>query len=97
MPAGAAQLPYVPEPLDVGATGLTPREGEVVHWLACGQTDAEIAALLSISPRTVQKYLEFIYVKLGVKTRTAAVMCALALRNHGGIDRPLAPAARQAS
>ena len=88
------QLPYVPEPLDVGATGLTPREGGVMHWLACGKPDAEIAALLPISPRTVQKHLEFIYVKLGVKTRTAAVVCALALRGHGGIDHPPALAAR---
>lgn len=54
--------------------GLTLREGEVMCWLACGKTDAEIAALLSISPRTVQKHLEHIYVKLGVETRTAAVM-----------------------
>ncbi len=59
---------------DVSPPGLTLREGEVMHWLACGKTDAEIAALLSISPRTVQKHLEHIYVKLGVETRTAAVM-----------------------
>jgi DNA-binding CsgD family transcriptional regulator len=59
---------------------LTLREGEVMHWLSCGKTDFEIAALLSISPRTVQKHLEHIYVKLGVETRTAAVMRALATR-----------------
>ena len=68
-----------------------------MHWLACGQTDAEIAVLLSISPRAVQKHLEHIYVKLGVETRTAVVVCALALRGHGGIGHPPAPAARQAS
>lgn len=65
--------------LDIPVPGLTPRESEVMHWLACAKTDAEIAALLSISPRTVQKHLEHIYVKLGVETRTAAVMRALAL------------------
>lgn len=32
-----------------------------------------------ISPRTVQKHLEHIYVKLGVETRTAAAMRALAI------------------
>ncbi len=63
---------------DVDAPELTPREGEVMHWLACGKTDTEIAALLSISPRTVQKHLEHMYVKLGVETRTAAVMRTLA-------------------
>ncbi|WP_254067993.1 helix-turn-helix transcriptional regulator [Acidovorax sp. SRB_14] len=63
-----------PEPCSVG--GLTLREGQVMQWLACGKTDAEIAALLAISPRTVQKHLEHVYVKLGVETRTAAVMRA---------------------
>ncbi|MDB5881019.1 MAG: hypothetical protein JWP43_897 [Ramlibacter sp.] len=63
--------PVLPEPVP---PGLTAREGQVMHWLACGKTDAEIAALLSISPRTVHKHLEHIYVKLGVETRTAAVM-----------------------
>ena len=61
-----------------GTQGLTPREGEVLRWLAAGKTDREIAALIVCSPRTVQKHLERIYVKLGVETRTAAVMRALA-------------------
>ncbi|HYE40380.1 MAG TPA: LuxR C-terminal-related transcriptional regulator, partial [Ramlibacter sp.] len=64
--------------------GLTPREREVVHWLAHGKTDAEIAAVLGTSRRTVQKHLEHVYVKLGVETRTAAVMRALALRPPDG-------------
>lgn len=73
-PSGGSALPG-PEPAStVSPPGLTLREGEVMSWLACGKTDAEIAALLSISPRTVQKHLEHIYVKLGVETRTAAVM-----------------------
>ena len=70
-----APLPEAP------AAGLTPREGDVMHWLSRGKTDAEIAALLEISPRTVHKHLEHVYVKLGVETRTAAVMRAL------GMDR----------
>jgi DNA-binding CsgD family transcriptional regulator len=59
---------------------LTPRERDVMHWLAAGKTDAEIAALLCLSPRTVSKHLEHIYVKLGVETRTAAVMRVLAMQ-----------------
>jgi DNA-binding CsgD family transcriptional regulator len=55
---------------------LTPREREVMSWLSFGKTDADIAQLLQISPRTVHKHLEHIYVKLGVETRTAAVMRA---------------------
>lgn len=52
---------------------LTPREREVLGWVAFGKTDADIGALLNISRRTVQKHLEHAYVKLGVETRTAAV------------------------
>src|SRR5690606_20385381 len=60
------------------AAPLTQREAQVMHWLAFGKTDADIAALMSISRRTVQKHLEHIYVKLGVETRTAAVMRSVA-------------------
>lgn len=78
---GYTPLPHMPLPADFSAPGLTQREDDVMHWLACGKTDAEIAALLTISRRTVQKHLEHIYVKLGVETRTAAVMRALAAMN----------------
>jgi DNA-binding CsgD family transcriptional regulator len=64
----------------VGPEALTPRENEVLHRLAHGKTDAEIAALLGLSPRTVQKHLEHIYIKLGVETRTAAVMRSVGKR-----------------
>ena len=79
VPKDDTLLPCMPMPPDISPPGLTQREAEVMQWLACGKTDAEIAALLSISPRTVQKHLEHIYVKLGVETRTAAVMRALAI------------------
>lgn len=70
---GAPQLSRIP----LRATaGLTQRETEVMRWLACGKTDADIAAVLAISRRTVHKHLEHIYDKLGVETRTAAVMRA---------------------
>jgi DNA-binding CsgD family transcriptional regulator len=61
------------------ALPLTPRERDVLHWLAAGKTDRDIAAILYISPRTVHKHLQRIYDKLGVETRTAAVMRALAV------------------
>ena len=71
-------LELLPNAAEVGPEGLTPRENEVLYWLAHGKTDAEIAALLGLSPRTVQKHLEHIYIKLGVETRTAAVMRSMA-------------------
>jgi len=56
---------------------LTAREHEVLNWIARGKSDAQIADILGMSVRTVQKHLEHIYAKLGVETRTAAVMRAL--------------------
>jgi DNA-binding CsgD family transcriptional regulator len=57
---------------------LTPREREVLQWVAAGKTDRDIAAIVGASVRTVHKHLQHIYAKLGVETRTAAVMRALA-------------------
>lgn len=62
--------------------GLTRREGEVMQWVAAGKTDKAVAALLRPSPRTVHKHLQEIYAKLGVETRTAAVMRALGSRSR---------------
>ena len=58
---------------------LTPREREVLDWVAAGKTNRDIAAIVGASPRTVEKHLERIYEKLGVETRTAAVMRAQGL------------------
>lgn len=60
-----------------GELPVTQREREVLEWLAAGKTDREIGEILGLSPRTVQKHLQHIYEKLGVETRTAAVMRAL--------------------
>jgi len=54
--------------------GLTRREVEVLEWVARGKTNNEIGLILAISPRTASKHLEHIYTKLGVESRTAAVV-----------------------
>ena len=64
--------------------GLTPRESEVLAWVAKGKTNAEVGAILKLSGRTVQKHLEHIYQKLGVETRTTATVCALRLMGTSG-------------
>lgn len=51
---------------------LTQREAEVLLWVAQGKTNRDIGQILGTSPRTVNKHLEHVYVKLGVETRTAA-------------------------
>ena len=55
---------------------LTVREAEVMAWVARGKTNRDVAEILGMSPRTVNKHLEHIYEKLGVETRTAAAAAA---------------------
>jgi DNA-binding NarL/FixJ family response regulator len=59
---------------------LTPRETEVLSWLAKGKTNRDIGDILGLSHRTVNKHLEHIFEKLGVETRAAAT--ALAIGHH---------------
>jgi DNA-binding response OmpR family regulator/DNA-binding CsgD family transcriptional regulator len=61
---------------------LTQREAEVLLWVARGKSNRDIAEILTLSPRTVNKHLELIYAKLGVENRTSAA--ALAMRTLGG-------------
>lgn len=63
--------------------GLTPRESEVLAWVAKGKTNAEVGTILQLSGRTVQKHLEHIYQKLGVETRTTATVRALKMLGIG--------------
>jgi DNA-binding NarL/FixJ family response regulator len=56
---------------------LTARESEVLLWISNGKTNREIAEILDMSPRTVNKHLEQIFRKLGVENRTAAARMAL--------------------
>jgi DNA-binding NarL/FixJ family response regulator len=56
--------------------GLTSRESEVLSWISKGKTNRDIAQILGLSPRTIDKHLEQIYAKLGVENRTAAAALA---------------------
>ena len=67
--------PLSPESLS--PLGLTDREAEVLYWIAEGKTNSEISLLCDISIRTVHKHVEHIYEKLGVETRTAAMLRAI--------------------
>lgn len=63
-------------PRHLQQVALTPRETEVLSWLTKGKTNRDIADILGMSPRTVNKHLEHIFEKLGVETRTAAAAIA---------------------
>jgi len=57
--------------------GLTPREAEVLLWVAQGKSNADVATILSVSDKTVKIHLGHIYEKLSVETRTAAALIAV--------------------
>lgn len=64
------------------ALNLTTRESQVLYWISNGKTNREIAAILGMSPRTVNKHLEQIFPKLGVENRTAAARIAIRTLNQ---------------
>ena len=57
---------------------VTHREAEVLLWVSRGKSNRDIAEILGLSPRTVNKHLEQMFEKLGVENRASAT--ALALR-----------------
>jgi DNA-binding CsgD family transcriptional regulator len=61
------------------AAKLSPREREVLAWVARGKTNHQIADVLYLTPGTVRKHLDNIYAKLDVPNRTAAVSRAYGL------------------
>ena len=56
---------------------LTPREREIMQWVATGRSDEEIADLLTLTPRTVTWHVENAKRKLDAHRRTHAVVQAL--------------------
>lgn len=59
--------------------GLTERETEVLRLLVQGQSNKEIAQALQIVEDTVKTHVKHILAKLGVQSRTQAVLCAIRL------------------
>lgn len=66
-----------PESERLIALGLTPREAEVLFWMAAGKSNAEIAVILASTAGTVKKQAQSILDKLGVENRTSAARVAL--------------------
>lgn len=72
----SSSAPAVPNLSPLRGLGLTPRECEVIFWIAQGKRDAEIAVILGASAKTVSKHVEHILEKLGAETRLAAAHTA---------------------
>jgi LuxR family transcriptional regulator/LuxR family quorum-sensing system transcriptional regulator CciR len=56
---------------------LSPREREVLHWIARGKSNAAISTIMDISPHTVDTHVRRIFDKLGVADRTTAAIKGL--------------------
>ena len=67
------------EELQRRSSGLTAREIDVLHLVADGLSNAEIAERLVLSQRTVHAHLRSIFDKLGVNSRTAAAHAVASL------------------
>lgn len=62
---------------DEDTATLTPREMDVLRLVVEGRTNQSIAVNLGISEKTVEKYLESLYNKLGVTSRVEAAVHAI--------------------
>jgi DNA-binding CsgD family transcriptional regulator len=63
---------------------VTPRESEILAWVAAGKSDWAIGRILNISGKTVNFHVENAKRKLGVGTRVQAVVAAV----RSGLIRP---------
>lgn len=75
-PRDGVVAPRGPHP---DAPSLTDRERQLLQLLADGQTPKEVAEALFIAPKTVRNHLTKIYAKLGVESRSQAIVEALKL------------------
>jgi DNA-binding CsgD family transcriptional regulator len=64
------------------------RKNEVLQWMVEGKRNAEIAVILCLSPRTVEKHVSEILAGLGVENRATVILRAMefcAVANHGAV------------
>lgn len=81
--SGVASAPPVLDFEAWRSYGFTRRECEVLQWLVEGKRNCEIAIILGVSPLTVKKHLEHIFVRLRVETRAAAAVRAREILSSG--------------
>ncbi len=64
--------------LALEALGLTRRQAEALRWIALGRRGPDVARLMGLSPRTVEKHLQAAYERLGVSSSSEAAATAWA-------------------
>ena len=67
----------------VAALGLTPREAEVLLWVAQGKSNGEIGTILGAAESTVKKHLNNMFNKLGADNRNSVTVRALEILSNG--------------
>jgi len=91
-PDGGALLLFSPPPKQAVSAGIVPmltrRQCDIMDWIAEGKTSAEVAMILEISPRTVEKHLEAVFQRLGVENRVAAMRSYLEAKGGFGSNPP---------
>jgi DNA-binding CsgD family transcriptional regulator len=76
---GRAKVAFDGNPKAQAALGISARELAVLHEIAAGRSNKEIAARLHVSPNTVKTHAARLYEKLEAKRRTDAIVKARAL------------------
>jgi DNA-binding CsgD family transcriptional regulator len=71
--AAPAPAAFDGNPKAQAALGLSERELQVLHELAAGYSNKEIAARLHVSPNTIKTHVARVFEKLGAKRRTEAI------------------------
>jgi DNA-binding CsgD family transcriptional regulator len=91
-----AQLSNVQLTADFSSTGpleklgLTPREAEILLWVAQGKSNGDIGIITGTSEKTVKNHMTHIFEKLGLEGRNAATVRALEVLSTPG-PRPKGP------
>jgi transcriptional regulator EpsA len=79
---GTIELDYGTKLAQQADRDLTEREREVMHWVAGGKTNPEIASILEISAFTVKNHMQRVFKKLEVANRAQAVSKIMPLINN---------------
>ena len=70
-------------PASTRLSALSPRERQVVALIAGGLSNREIAGQLVLSVRTVERHIENVYNRLGIRGKAGrAIVTAYGLRHH---------------